>query len=121
MKKITYKLKKAVEGQEQRIEKHGHVFDFSLSEVKAHMEKLAKAKQELEAQISLEKAKQSNVEAHHEIVNALSGEQMAAVSIYYESKKLQDKCENHLKDVLGAQEEYDADLAEIEKQTGLKL
>ena len=121
MKKITYNLKKMEEGQEQRIEKHGHVFDFSLSEVKAHMEKLAKARKELESQIELEKAKQQNVEAHHEIVHIITDEQMAAVSIYYASKGILKKCEERLNDILGAQKEYEEDIAEIEKQTGLTL
>lgn len=117
--KITYKVKR--DGDSVKLEKRGYVIEFSMDQIKAHMEKLKSAEKALSSQIELEKAKQKNVEDHHEIVHVLTDEQMAAASIYYQSKGVLKQSETKLADVQGAIKEYEEELAEIEKQTGLTL
>ena len=63
----------------------------------------------------------SNVKANHDIVHDLTDEQMTAVSLYFEAKVLKKKCEDKLEEVIQAQKEYDEELVEIKKQTGLSI
>lgn len=119
--KITYSVKPGQEGTESVIVKSGHEVEFKMGEVRDHMEKVKTLRKELEAQIELEKAKQVNVEGHHAVVQGLTEEDLAAVSIYYASKGIQKKSEEKLKEVVALLAEYDAELLEIKEQTGFEL
>lgn len=119
---ITYSIKPATEeGGEDVIVKTGQDHEFKMSDVKAHMEKLDKLQRELEGQIKLEEAKMVNVFDRHDAVHNLTDEQMNAISVYYEAKKLKTKCEAKLKEVEEAKIEYQDELVEIKDQIGVTL
>lgn len=119
---ITYSIKPASEeGGEDVIVKTGQSHEFKMSEVKAHLDKLAKFEKELEAQVKLEEAKMINVYDHHDTVHNLTDEQMNAVSVYYAAKTLKKTCEDKLKEVIKAKTEYYDEIKDIEAQTGKGL
>lgn len=115
---IIYKLK---EGTDNVILKSGHEVEFNLTDVKPHVEKMRSTQKELEAQIELEAAKQRNIEDHHPVVSGMTGEELAAASIYYASQGIQKKSEEKLREISELLNGYEQELKEIEAQTGLTL
>jgi hypothetical protein len=119
---ITYSIQPSTEeGGEDVIVKTGQSHKFKMSDVKAHLDKLAKFEKELEAQIKLEEAKMINVYDRHDSVHNLTDEQMNAISVYYAAKSLRKNCEDKLKEVINAKTEYYDEIKDIEAQTGKGL
>ena len=115
---ITYTKK---DGEEGVIIKVGHSVEFNIGDVRPHIEKMEKLKKELTAQVELEKAKQANIEAHHEVVKTLEGEQKAAIAIHYTSDSIIAQAESKLKEIEALLAEYAKELKEIEEQTGITV
>ena len=119
---ISYTIKpQENEGEEAVIVKTGQTHEFKMSEVKAHLDKIEKAKKELSAQIELEAAKMANVEEHHPFVKEFEGERLAAVAIYAETKTRHKVCSEKLEQIEKVEAETLADLEEVKTQTGLAL
>ena len=75
------------------IEKGGITAEFTLAEVEAMQERNKTSKKEIEAQIMLEKAKMTNIEAHHPFVKDLDGVRLTAAALYKEAKTYVEKAE----------------------------
>lgn len=117
---VTYQVKKSEqEGGEDAIVKSGHSYEFFMSKVTEHMLALQKGLHELKAQIELEDAKLSNVKSFHPVVDTLSDEDMASVVIYFESKKIKEKCLEKKSQIEAALAEYKTETEDILKQTGI--
>lgn len=117
---IKYKILKQDEN-EVKFQKTGHKIEFTDREVLEHVKKLDKFLTEIGAQKALEEAKMTNIEAHNEFIKDLTEEQQHAVKLYYQSLELYKQCAEKIVELEATKQEYIEDMADIEKQTGVKI
>lgn len=117
---MEYIINGVNEKGESLIEKRGHVITFTLQEVEEHKKLLAKNLKELSSMKQVFDAKAQNIVNNNPEISDMTEEKIHAVWLYYEnfhnSKKYGEKCVELEKQI----KEYDDELAEIEKQTGVK-
>lgn len=117
---MEYVINGVNDNNEQIIEKRGHVITFTINEVIAHKERMAKALKELSSTKQVLDAKAQNVIDFHPEVKDMSAEQLFNAWFY---KEQTDKSAEYAKKIAEIEKlikEYDEELAEIEKQTGVK-
>jgi hypothetical protein len=119
---ITYEIIEPHESVlESLIKASGVTREFTLADTVADVERLQKMRTESEGQINYEEAKVSNIVHHHPEVLALDPKLQLAAKMYYDATKSIENHRANLALIEEGLEEYKRDLAEIEKQTGLKL
>lgn len=92
MEQYQYRLLEPKEDfKESIIEKAGITATFTIAEVEAMQARNQKGLRESEGQIKIEEAKMANLEHFHPEVKDMSGETLAAVAIYYDSKSTLEK------------------------------
>lgn len=117
-----FKLVKNEENEEDEIiAKSGHTFEFTKSSVIESMLKMAKIKKELTAQLGVNKAEMENYLHFHPFLKDMSEEDLQFAFLYERSFATAKECEKKLEEIAEAEKEIADDVAEIEKQTGLKI
>lgn len=116
---ITYSIKPPeAEGQEEKVVKVGHPYEFTATQVRDNMLNLNKTIKELAAKAEYEKAVLLNIEHHHPAVLNLPPETVAACKLYLESKLMLEKVQAALTATEETVAKHMAEIAEIAKQTG---
>ena len=106
------------------IEKSNVTVKFTMAQLNEDIERLAKLKRELEANIELRNAEMSNIESHHpEVIEAKEEEVFKAqtLAFYVEKKKDRIKLEMKLAEVLKAGEEVAQVIKDIDSQIGIPV
>ena len=116
----TYKIKTQEENN-LVLSKSDFEIDFTVESVKEHINYLIKKKKELTAQKGLESAKMENIKSFHPEVLELTPEKRNAIALYDKAEAVYKACEDGLANVDKQFAEYAIELAEIEKQTGIKV
>lgn len=116
----TYKIKTQEENN-LVLSKSDFEIDFTVESVKEHINYLIKKKKELTAQKGLESAKMENIKSFHTEVLELTPEKRNAIALYDKAEAMYQACEDGLTNVDKQFAEYAIELAEIEKQTGIKI
>jgi len=115
-------IKEATDNQKSQIRKSGVTIDFTMEQVAEHYNNLKKVQKELKSKLSYEKAKLSNIVEHNPIVNKITDEkEKLAIFMAVEAETLIKKIQKDLEEYTQAIKEYDNELFEIEKQTGIAL
>lgn len=104
-----------------RVEKTNFSVDFLMSEVKEHYNNLKKALIESEAKVKLEQATQANILENHPDIETVSEITKQGCFLLVKSKLEELPAVERVNQIKKAIEEYDKELAEIEKQTSVKL
>lgn len=118
---ISYTIKK-IDGQEDdTVIKQGHSVEFKMSDIKSHLEKLAKVKKELEAQRDLDAAKMENIKGFHPEIAELSPEKLVAAEIYSNAYNVHEQCVDKLAEIEKQEADYATELEVIKEQTGLSI
>ena len=121
MSNYTYELKKKAKNfKEAVLVKKNVDIEFTLDTMERNAGDLKKKQTEIEAQMKLEEAKQSNIEHHHKFVKAmkLSDEQWFTVKLYAESKFIQAQAKLMLPKVKKALKTHEVEKAAIYEQLG---
>lgn len=119
---ITYSVKPAtVEGEEDKVVKTGHPYEFTMTQVRENMTAIAKSIKELTAKLTYEKAKLTNIEQFHPEVLELGPETLAACKLYLDIKMVAEKVEAALNEMTMQYASNEAEIAEITLQTGKTL
>lgn len=98
------------------IEKAGITADFTLLEVDQMQERNKKDRLEVESQLSIERAKMTNIERHHPQVKKMSGVLLTAAALYKESQMMVSELEPKLKHIDAAIEENNVMVADVMEQ-----
>lgn len=117
---MEYIINGVNEAGESIIEKRGHVISFTVSEVNAHKEKMARLHKELSANKQVLDAKAQNVLDFHPEIKDMTDEQVFNVWFYREQTRKTEEYAKKIEEVEALIKQYDEELAEIEKQTGIK-
>ncbi len=118
---IKYKIKKAeADEKESIIVKTGDVVEFTMRNIDNDIAYLERSQKELEAQMRIEEAKKQNVLDTHPHIADMPEEDRVACYIYQQSYAFTKVGKEKLEEIVKQLEDYAADKAEIEKQTGIK-
>lgn len=98
-----------------------HKVTFQMGKVKEHMENLAKAKKELESNIKINEAKIKNIEKNHEFIKKMSEQDLFTCHLYQEQKAMVKGHQDQLNPINASIKEYETEIVEITKQTGIEL
>jgi hypothetical protein len=109
------------EGEDTLIEKSGYTHEFKASALTQGWEKVAKVKQELEAQLRFNHAEMENIIHFHPFINDLSEQDRNTVFLYQRSAITAKEAEEKLKRLIDTVVETTEDIKEINKQTGLAI
>ncbi len=101
------------------IEKSGLTEQFTLAGREADIARLMKSKQAFEAQINLENAKISNIEAHHPFVKEMSEQDRFTVRMYQESLATKIGSQDLLEQTNALLAEMEVERAEITSKLGI--
>lgn len=121
MNEIKYKVIEDNEIPElAKIEKSGMVLNIQLGDSLSAYEQNAKYMKNIESELKIKKAILSNVEEHYPEVKDIDEKTKIACHTHYEATRFVAMAEEKLREFEEAQKELEAEIAEIEKQTGLK-
>jgi hypothetical protein len=117
MHQYSYRLLQPNDDYKQAvIEKAGITADFTLLEVEQMQERNKKGLLEAESQLTIEKAKLTNIERHHPQVKKMSGVLLTAAALYKETQMMVASLEPKIKLIQQAIDENDAMVADVMKQ-----
>lgn len=120
--KLTYKVSEENEDPKlTKIEKRGLVVEFCLDDVLTHEANLKKFLTEVNAKISVEKAKMDNIEHNHEFIKELTDEQVFACYMYQEAKIQHIAATEKLEEINTQMMDYATEKKAILEQTGIKI
>lgn len=105
---------------ESIIEKRGHVITFTLQEVEDHKKLLAKSLKEYSAMKQVFDAKAQNVVNNNPEISDMTEEKIHAIWFYYEQAHNGKEYGKKIVEIENQIKEYDDELAEIKKQTGVE-
>jgi len=97
--------------EDQVIEKHGHVIEFTMSDVDANIRHNTKTQTELSAKLELDTAKQENIENFHPFVKEMSEEDLFTAWMYKDQQNTIDMIQAKLEEVTT---QIESDKAEVE-------
>jgi len=120
---LKYKIIDSKENpKETVIEKSGVKVEITLGNMEAQYNKVLKLKEEVEAQILVDKAQVTNCETNYPgIENATEEEEKRAIALTLRKGNLTEIAtyEKKLAEINEAIADYEAEIAEIKKQTGI--
>jgi hypothetical protein len=120
---LKYKIIDSKENpKETVIEKSGVKVEITLGNMEAQYNKVLKLKEEVEAQILVDKAQVTNCETNYPgIENATEEEEKRAIALTLRKGNLTEieTYEKKLAEINEAIADYEAEIAEIKKQTGI--
>lgn len=119
---IEYKVKESAKDPiDSIIVKIGDEIEFTLGNIETDTAYLKKTEKELVAQIGVESASKANIERTHPHVASMTQEDLTAAYLYRQATGVLNVANEKLVEIRKQLTDYDAEKAEIEKQTGLKL
>lgn len=98
------------------IQKHGHIVEFTLSDVETHMETLNKVKKEIEAKIMVDGTQIKTLVLEHPELLGMSDEQIKLIHAYWSLLTGLKPYEEKLNEIDAELGRYDEELAEIKSQ-----
>jgi hypothetical protein len=120
---LKYKIIESKEDYKDTvIEKSGVTVEITLGNMEAQYNKVLKLKEEVEAQILVDKAQVTNCETNYPgIENATEEEEKRAIALTLRKGNLTEieTYEKKLAEINEAIKDYEAEIAEIKKQTGI--
>jgi hypothetical protein len=117
---MEYIINGVNEKGESLIEKRGHVITFTIQQVEDHKKLLAKSLKEYSAMKQVFDAKAQNIVNNNPEISDMTEEKIHAVWFYYEQFHNSKKYGEKIVEVENQIKEYDEELAEIKKQTGIE-
>lgn len=119
---IEYKIKEiALEPLQTLIVKTGGEVEFTLGKMEDDVLYLEKAKKEVVAQVSINKATMENVARTHPHIAAMTREDLTAAFLYREAMGVVTMGTEKLEEIQKQLDDYSAEKVEIIKQTGINL
>lgn len=116
-----FKLKEVNEDGEQVIEKSNYTYDFTDVAIKDSLQKLAKLKKELKAQLGVNKAEMENYLHFHPFLKDMKEEDLQYAFLYERSFATAKEAEKKIKEIEEAEAETLESVKAIEEQTGFKI
>lgn len=118
--KFEYKIvAEAKDPMTSIIEKTGQKTRFTLLEIRQDRARAAKMKEGLAGQLTVSRAKMTNIEANHPIVTDLEPVELVAIGLYVTEKAIVDQCEAKIAEFNELCKEYDKEESEITRQVGI--
>jgi hypothetical protein len=121
---IEYKVvenPEVTELMDKEIVKTGGEVKFTLRNVETDIQYLNKKKKEITAEIGIREATKKNIERTHPNIVKMTQEDLTAAYLFREATGFLSEAQKSLDRIEIGLKEYEEDLAEIEKQTGLKV
>ena len=123
MSKLKYKIIEAKDNYKDTIiEKSGVKVNITLADMESQYTKVLKLKEEIEAQILVDKAQVTNCETNYpEIIDATEEDEKRVIALTLRKGNLTEieRYEKKLQEINEAIADYEAELEDIKKQTGL--
>lgn len=116
----NYKLLEKTEDG-QKIEKSGHVHEFTAESVTENLNTLNTQEKEMRAQVELNGAEMQNIEHFHPFVKKLTDEQLAIAYLYQRSKSTFVEAGKKVLEIEKTRKSLMEAIKEIKEQTGLEI
>lgn len=104
-----------------KIEKSDITATITLADTLKAMEQNKKGMEQIEAELKIKKAVRANVEEHHPEVKDIDEQTQIMCHTYYEAGRFVKLAEEKLQEFNDAQNELQAEVDAIKKQTGLEV
>ena len=118
---VKYKLLEKNEEipAKSKLQKSGITTEITLEDTVSAYEQNKKHIEKIEAEVRLKKALVQNVEDFHPEIKTIDEKLQLTCHTYYEANRFIKMAEEKLQEFAKAQTELEAEIAEIEKQTGI--